>query len=84
MGAGDSIIIWRMQVNPSMTGMSISSTITSGLSSLTFSRPSSPFLATPTTLRSGSDSRISVTAFLMNAESSTTSTFILLAIPSPK
>jgi hypothetical protein len=80
VGVGDSIIICRKLVKPSMTGISISKIITSGFKVLTIFKASSPFLAAPTASIFGSDFKISKTAFLMNAESSTTSTLIFFTI----
>jgi hypothetical protein len=73
-GVGCSCIRRWSIVTPSMTGISTSSVMTSGLSCRAISSPSCPFFAAPTTSSSASCCSRSVIIRRINIESSTTST----------
>ncbi len=73
--------LWRRTIsfnvcNPSRRGISTSRVIKSGFNLIIFSSASIPSRAVPTTANRGSAEKISLTIFLISAESSTTNTFI--------
>ena len=71
-------MISRTAVIPSMTGISISIVMTSGLRVLAFSTASLPLTATSITSRRDSELMISLTRRRKKLESSTTSTLIAI------
>ena len=73
-GIGLTLIRMRKNVNPSIRGISRSSVIASGRSSVTNRNASSPSPALPTTSTSGSEDSISDRLRRLKAESSTTRT----------
>src|SRR3954471_11080037 len=77
-GIGRNAMIFSRNASPSMRGISISSVSTSGLSVLIMSRATNGFGAAPTTSIEGSLASISDRSCRTKAESSTTSTRILL------
>ncbi len=81
-GSGWSRISLSRNCSPFMFGISMSSVTTSGESSLILARASIGSSAVPTTVMSPSRPRVRVSTSRMSAESSTTSTLIMLR-PSP-
>ncbi|EMQ21315.1 chemotaxis-specific methylesterase domain protein, partial [Vibrio cholerae O1 str. EDC-020] len=80
MGTGLFAMISRTAEIPSMTGISISIVITSGLSRAAFSTASFPFTATSMTSKRDSELMISLTRRRKKLESSTTNTLIAMFI----
>ncbi len=79
-GIGRSFMIFPRKVRPSIFGISTSSVMTSGLRSLIICRARNGSGAAPTTLISGSESRMEANILRITAESSTITTRIFRAI----
>ena len=79
-GVGDVLISMRRNVKPSITGISKSSVMRSGLSLIACFSPSFPSVAVATTSTPWMDSRSLVNVRRLNAESSITRTLIGLFI----
>ena len=73
---GREATIWRVASTPSITGIRMSITTTSGLSLFAALTPSSPFLASPTTSRFGCAFSSATIPIRTIAWSSTTSTLV--------
>ena len=78
IGFGFSAMMVCVASNPSMTGIRMSMVTRSGFSEPTISTACRPFFATPTTVSSGSDSRMATRSFWIKMESSTTRIRIFL------
>ena len=76
MGRGLPCIMRLVAVIPSITGISMSMVMTSGLSFVAISTASAPLAASPTTSRRGSTSSMAFTRRRKKPESSTTSTLM--------
>jgi len=76
LGAGEHLVRWRAAARPSIPGIRISISTTSGRWAVTAAIADSPLAASPTTVMPSAASRMTQNPYLTSSWSSTTSTRI--------